>query len=74
MGSARKPRCTQQGQAFSGFIVRWIFEFGSGSTKAEHDPLIVPGKRQTGVPEQLLCRQIARLPAIEDCWVISGAR
>ena len=47
MGSARKPRCTRQGQAFSGFIVRWIFEFGSGSTKAEHDPLIVPGKRQT---------------------------
>ena len=31
----------------SGFNVRWIFVFGSGSTKAEHDPLIVPGKRQT---------------------------
>ena len=25
----------------------WIFEFGSGLSKAEHDPLIVPGKRQT---------------------------
>jgi hypothetical protein len=24
-----------------------IFEFGSGLSKAEHDPLIVPGKRQT---------------------------
>src|ERR1700731_2738174 len=26
----------------------------------------VPGKRQTGVLEELLCRQIARLPPIED--------
>ena len=25
----------------------WIFEFGSGLSKAEHDPMIVPGKRQT---------------------------
>ena len=26
----------------------------------------MPGKRQTGVLEELLCRQIARLPPIED--------
>ena len=42
------------------------FKFGSGSSKAEHDPLIVPGKRQTGMLEQLLCRQIGWLPPIED--------
>jgi hypothetical protein len=28
-------------------VDRQISEFGSGSSKAEHDPLIVPGKRQT---------------------------
>jgi hypothetical protein len=33
--------------AFAGLNVRQIFEFGSGSSKAEHGPLIVPGKRQT---------------------------
>ena len=27
-------------------IVRWIAALGPGSTKAQHDPLIVPGKRQ----------------------------
>jgi hypothetical protein len=31
----------------------WIFEFRSGSGKAEHDALIVPGKRQAGVLEEL---------------------
>jgi hypothetical protein len=41
-------------------------EFGSGSSKAEHGPLIVPGKRQTGVREQLLCRQIARLASFDN--------
>ena len=46
--------------------MRRFFEFGAGSSKAEHDPLIVPGKRQTGVREELLCRQIARLPPLED--------
>ena len=39
---------------------------GPGSTKAQHDPLIVPGKRQAGVLEELLRRQIARMPSIED--------
>jgi hypothetical protein len=43
-----------------------VFEFGSGSGKAAHDPLIMPGQRQTQVLDQLLCRQIARLPPIED--------
>ena len=43
-----------------------MFDFGSGSGKAEHDPLIVPGKRQTRVLEELLRRQIARLAPIED--------
>ena len=42
------------------------FEFVSGSSKAEHGLLIVPGKRQTRVIQELRCRQIARLPAIED--------
>jgi mono/diheme cytochrome c family protein len=46
--------------------VRWIAALGPGSTKAPHDPLIVPGKRQAGVIEELLRRQIARLPPIED--------
>ena len=27
-------------------IVQWISALGPGSTKAQHDPLIVPGKRQ----------------------------
>ena len=27
-------------------IVQWIAALGPGSTKAQHDPLIVPGKRQ----------------------------
>ena len=43
--------------AFSGLdraVDREIFEFGSSSSKAEHDPLIVPAKRQTGVIEELL--------------------
>jgi hypothetical protein len=31
----------------SGALARVVFEFGSGSSKAEHDPLVVPGKRQT---------------------------
>ena len=46
--------------------MRWISALGPGSTQAQHDPLIVPGKRQTGVLEELLRRQIARLPPIED--------
>src|SRR5207253_8157267 len=33
---------------------------------AKHDPLIVPGKRQACVLEELLWRQIVRLPPIED--------
>jgi hypothetical protein len=66
MGPARMPRRSQQSRAFSGLDVRWIFKFGSGSTKAEHGPLIVPGKRKTWVIEKLLCRQIARLLPIKD--------
>jgi hypothetical protein len=38
---------SQRSRAFSELNVWWIVEFGSGSTKAEHGPLIVPGKRQT---------------------------
>jgi hypothetical protein len=43
-------------------------------SKAERGPLIVPGKRQAGVREQLLRRQIARLTSFEIPWVMSGAR
>ncbi len=39
-----------------GFSCPVIFELGSGSGKAERDPLLVPGKRQTRVLEELLCR------------------
>ena len=49
-----------------GVMVRWICQFGWSSGKAERDPLIVPGKRQAGVVKELLRRQIARLPPIED--------
>jgi hypothetical protein len=47
MWAARMPRWSQQSRAFSGLDLRWIFEFGSSSSKAEHGSLIVPGKRQT---------------------------
>ena len=60
------PRRSQQSWVLSGLNRAWIFEFGSGLSEAEHDPLIVPGERQARVREQLLCRQIARLPPIED--------
>ena len=38
-----------------------------GSGKAERGPLLVPPKRQTGVRQQLVCGQIARLAPVEDC-------
>src|SRR5438128_6596682 len=47
-------------------IAQWISALGPGSTKAQHDPLIVPGKRQAGMLEKLLRRQMARLLPIED--------
>ena len=46
--------------------MRCFLNFGSGSSKAKRGPLIVPGKRQTGVLEELLRREIARVAAIED--------
>ena len=45
MGSARMPRPHKVGRS-PRLIVRWIAALGPGSIKAEHDPLIVPGKRQ----------------------------
>jgi hypothetical protein len=69
---ARLPRRSQRSRAV--LSVRWIFESGLGSTKAEHDPLIVPDKRQAGVLEELFCRQVGRLPPSRIAWVISGAR
>jgi hypothetical protein len=39
---------------------------GSGSGKAEHGPLLMPGQRQTRVRQQLVRGQIARLAAVED--------
>src|SRR6202023_3365005 len=47
MWAARMPSWSQRSRAFSGFRVRYIFEFGSGSSKAERGPLIVPDQRQT---------------------------
>jgi hypothetical protein len=40
----------------SGLLTWVVVEFGSGSSKAEQDPLVGPGKRQTRVLEELLCR------------------
>ena len=37
-----------------------------GSGKAERGPLLVPAKRQSGMRQQLVCGQIARLAAVED--------
>jgi hypothetical protein len=33
-------------RAFADLMVQWIAALRPGSTKAQHDPLIVPGKRQ----------------------------
>src|SRR6516165_3850904 len=38
----------------------------SRSSEAEHPPLLVPGKRQTGARQQLVRGQIARLAPVED--------
>src|SRR5215471_6557382 len=38
----------------------------SRSSEAEHPPLLVPGERQTGVRQQLVDGQIARLAPVED--------
>jgi hypothetical protein len=45
--STKMPRRSRQSWVFSAVERAWVFEFGSGLSKAEHDPLIVPGKRQT---------------------------
>ena len=37
-----------------------VASVGLRSSKAERGPLVVPGKRQAGVREQLLCRQTLR--------------
>src|SRR6516165_6175418 len=36
------------------------------SSEAEHPPLLVPGERQTGVRQQLVRSQIARLAPVEN--------
>src|SRR5438105_7108463 len=44
MGSARRPRRSPSSRGVRrAWIVRWIAGLGPGSTKAQHDPLIVPG-------------------------------
>ena len=53
------------------FNVRQIFEFGSGSGKAEHGALIVPSERQTRSFSAVRSRG-CRPSRI--AWVISGAR
>jgi hypothetical protein len=45
VGENAPPVPVKSGRSPS-LIVRWISAFGPGSTKAQHDPLIVPGKRQ----------------------------
>src|SRR5215471_2478835 len=40
--------------------------WGSRSIEAEHPPLLVPGKRQTRMRQQLVRSQIARLVPVED--------
>ena len=72
-GANATPATIKAGRSPS-LIVRWISALGPGSTKAQHDPLIVPGKRQAWVREELLRRQIARLPPIEDRLGDIGAR
>src|SRR5215467_15805372 len=38
----------------------------SRSSEAEHRPLLAPGERQTGMRQQLVRSQIARLAPVED--------
>src|SRR3984893_5279540 len=45
VGEKATPIPIKSGRSPS-LIVRWISSLGPGSTKAQHDPLIVPGKRQ----------------------------
>src|ERR1700730_9162972 len=63
---ATVPGRSGRSQDLSGLSIGKSLKFGSGLSKTEHGPLIVPGKRQTGVLEELLCRQFGRLPPIED--------
>jgi hypothetical protein len=46
MGSRMPRRFQIKSGRSPGLIVGWISALGPGSTKAQHDPLIVPGKRQ----------------------------
>ena len=45
VGENAMPVLIKSGRSPS-LIVRWIAALGPGSTKAQHNPLIVPGKRQ----------------------------
>jgi hypothetical protein len=47
MWSPRMPPRSQLSRGFCKLNVRWLFEFGSGSSKAERGALIVPLQRQT---------------------------
>src|SRR5580700_3588303 len=44
---AKMPRRSRQSWVYSALKVRGSLKFGLGSSKAEHGPLIVPGKRKT---------------------------
>jgi hypothetical protein len=46
MRSTKMPRRSRQSCVFSAVERAWVFEFGSGSSKTEQGPLVVPGKRQ----------------------------
>src|SRR5262249_12722931 len=45
VGENATPGAIKSGWSLS-LIVRWIPVLGPGSTKTQHDPLIVPGERQ----------------------------
>ncbi len=47
VGDNRRHWSSTSSGYFRAWKRRWIFEFGSGSSKAERGALIMPGKRQT---------------------------
>ena len=61
VGPRRQARLAARASAISIKLIAGIC-----SSKAQHDPLIVPSQRQTRVYEQLVCGQIGRLAPVEN--------